>query len=100
MLPKEADDNEHGDRHQEVDRDVMSKSETTMPINMAALEAVLTRASELNAQLDRLFLDAGAITGDTEDNGFTYEAIYSGGFKADELVRTIAAGHYVRERYA
>lgn len=67
------------------------------PINKDALEAVLLAASDLRARLDRLFLDAGAITGDAEENGFTYEAVFSGGLTADELIRTIAAGRYVRD---
>ena len=66
-------------------------------INMAALEAILLRASELNAQLHRLFLDARAITGESRDDGFTYEAVYNADLTASELVKTIAAGHYVRE---
>lgn len=68
-----------------------------MTINKAALEAVLQRASDLNKELDRLFLDAGAITGDTRENGFTYEAVYEAPYlTADELIRTLAAGRYVR----
>jgi hypothetical protein len=47
--------------------------------------------------MERLFLDAGIITGDVQENGFTYDAVFNGGLTARELVRSIAAGHYVRE---
>lgn len=58
-------------------------------INFDALQAILNRARELDAQMQRLFLDAGAITGDVQENGFTYDAVFNGGYTAKKLIRCV-----------